>query len=69
MNSRSLPRGTTAQPVCGTCAEYQRGERENVTYAGMQIHACERVPENWQPRECPCGCVMTPAARGGDATP
>ena len=60
-----LPRSS----VCNVCAKYQRGECENVTYAGAEIHACERIPENWQARECPCGCVVTASVSGGDTTP
>ena len=64
-DSRLESRGTT----CNACAEYQRGDRDNITYAGMQIHACSKIPDNWLSRECPCGCVITPTEPGGDTTP
>lgn len=44
---------------CRPCAEYQRGEREDLDFGGLPIHVCD-----WAPREgalmavpvCPCGC-------------
>lgn len=46
--------------VCEPCAEYQRGEREDTRLEsfGVTLHVCKRVPEDWWPTFCPCGCKL-----------
>ena len=43
---------------CTPCAEYQRGERDDLEQYGVTIHVCERKREGeWGFQACLCGCV------------
>lgn len=44
---------------CMSCAAFRRGDEENIVYAGVVIHTCDRAPQGAvQPDgTCPCGCA------------
>lgn len=53
-----------AEP-CEPCAEYRRGERENIEAFGVTVHVCERKREGWWDFDpCPCGCPARPSVEG-----
>jgi hypothetical protein len=42
---------------CTPCAEYRRGEREDIVAHGIQLHVCHRKAVGaWGFTDCPCGC-------------
>lgn len=50
---------TVPLPPCAPCVEYQRGERDDIEWAGMPVHACEWIErDRFDSGPCPCGCDL-----------
>lgn len=57
------------ETACEPCAEFQRGERENLKMWGVTVHVCSRKREDGQYGfdQCRCGCAQDERTKSVDA--